>query len=206
MVQPFDTQRKAVRKPPVAGARQPVRLRTADPRRTRAPPRSSRIEDRRLEIGEGRGDQKLRRKNDRRFIPSRRSAAVLALAGFLLGGCFTQTYQRGYLLPEGAIEQIQLGASQEQVLIILGTPSTVATVSGEVFYYISQKAQQTSFLPQREVDRRVIAVYFDKGRKVERLANYGIKDGRVFDFVSRTTPTGGQELNYVQYILKAITL
>jgi outer membrane protein assembly factor BamE (lipoprotein component of BamABCDE complex) len=128
------------------------------------------------------------------------------LLGFLLGGCITQTYQRGYLLPEGALDQIQLGASQEQVLIILGTPSTVATVSGEVFYYISQKAQQTSFLPQHEVDRRVIAVYFDKGRKVERLANYGIKDGRVFDFVSRTTPTGGQELNYVQYILKALTI
>jgi outer membrane protein assembly factor BamE (lipoprotein component of BamABCDE complex) len=92
------------------------------------------------------------------------------------------------------------------VLIVLGTPSTVATVNGEVFYYISQKAQQTSFLPQREVDRRVIAVYFDKNRKVERLANYGIRDGRVFDFVSRTTPTGGQELNYVQYILKAIKI
>ena len=130
----------------------------------------------------------------------------MLLLGFLLGGCISQTYQRGYLLPEGALEQIQLGASQEQVLIILGTPSTVATVSGEVFYYISQKAQQTSFLPQQEVDRRVIAVYFDKGRKVERLANYGIKEGRVFDFVSRTTPTGGQELNYVQYILKALTI
>ena len=131
---------------------------------------------------------------------------MLALLGFLLGGCLTQTYQRGYLLPDGAIEQIQLGASQEQVLIILGTPSTVATVSGEVFYYISQKSQQTSFLPQTEVDRRVIAVYFDKSRKVERLANYGIKDGQVFDFISRTTPTGGQELNYVQYILKAIKI
>ncbi|WP_408091603.1 outer membrane protein assembly factor BamE [Rhodoplanes sp. SY1] len=131
------------------------------------------------------------------------SAAVLAL-GLLLGGCITQTYQRGYIVPEGALEQIPLGASQEQVLIVLGTPSTVATVSGEVFYYISQRAEQTSFLPQNEVDRRVVAVYFDKNRKVERLANYGIKDGRVFDFVSRTTPTAGQELNYLSYALKAL--
>jgi outer membrane protein assembly factor BamE (lipoprotein component of BamABCDE complex) len=146
------------------------------------------------------------RNHDQSVARAPRSAAVVLLLGLLLGGCFTQTYQRGYLVPEGALEQIQLGASQEQVLIILGTPSTVATVRGEVFYYISQKAQQTSFLPQREVDRRVVAVYFDQGRKVERLANYGIKDGRVFDFVSRTTPTGGQELNYVQYILKALTI
>lgn len=158
-------------------------------------------------VSEGQGETRLRRRDDQRSIRSPRSVAVVVLLGFLLGGCFfTQTYQRGYLLPDGALEQIQLGASQEQVLIVLGTPSTVATVNGEVFYYISQKAQQTSFLPQREVDRRVIAVYFDKNRKVERLANYGIRDGRVFDFVSRTTPTGGQELNYVQYILKAIKI
>jgi outer membrane protein assembly factor BamE (lipoprotein component of BamABCDE complex) len=130
---------------------------------------------------------------------------VVALA-MLLGGCITQTYQRGYLLPDGALEQVQLGASQQEVLIVLGTPSTVATVNGEVFYYISQRSQQTSFLPQRVVDRRVIAVYFDKSRKVDRVANYGLKDGRVFDFVSRTTPAGGKELNYVQYILKALTI
>jgi outer membrane protein assembly factor BamE (lipoprotein component of BamABCDE complex) len=136
-----------------------------------------------------------------------RFAAAIAFAlGALLASCsstpFTQSYQRGYVVPEGALEQIPLGASQEQVLIVLGTPSTVATVSGEVFYYISQRTEQTSFLPQKEVDRRVIAIYFDKGRKVERLADYGLKDGRVFDYVSRTTPTGGQEANYLNYLFR----
>jgi outer membrane protein assembly factor BamE (lipoprotein component of BamABCDE complex) len=43
------------------------------------------------------------------------------------------------------------------------------------------------------VDQRVIAVYFDKDRRVTRLANYGLKDGKVFDFISQTMPTGGQE-------------
>ena len=50
-------------------------------------------------------------------------AATLAL-GLLLGGCFTQNYQRGYVLADGALEQIPLGAPQEQVLLSLGTPST----------------------------------------------------------------------------------
>jgi outer membrane protein assembly factor BamE (lipoprotein component of BamABCDE complex) len=129
--------------------------------------------------------------------------ASLALA---LGGCsgtsFSQVYQRGYVLPEGALEQVPMGASQEQVLIVLGTPSTVATVSGEVFYYISQRGVQPAyFLPQRVTDQRVIAVYFDKNRRVERLANYGLRDGKVFDFVSRTTPTSGQELSYLSMLL-----
>ena len=132
------------------------------------------------------------------------AAALVAAATLSLGGCgdtFTQVYQRGYIPPEGALEQVPLGATQEQVLIVLGTPSTVATISGEVFYYISQRAEQKlAFLTQDVTNQRVIAVYFDKNRRVTRLANYGLKDGKVFDFVSRTTQTAGVELNYVNYI------
>ncbi|BAT60562.1 outer membrane protein assembly factor BamE [Variibacter gotjawalensis] len=136
--------------------------------------------------------------------------AAILVAGALIAGCsgsgggFTKNYQKGYMLPEGALEQIQIGASQEQVLVILGTPSTVATVSGEVFYYVSRKTSQTSFLPETVRDQRVVAVYFDKSRRVNRVANFGLQDGKVFDFVSRTTPSGGQELSYLTYIFKII--
>jgi len=151
-----------------------------------------------MTFSHGRSEQSLARTRAR--LPAWLLAAVATLA--LCGcGAFTQVYQRGYIVPDGALEQLPLGASQEQVLIVLGTPSTVATVSGEVFYYISQRAEQKlAFLPQQVTNQRVIAVYFDKGRKVERIANYGLKDGRVFDFVSRTTPAGGNELNYLNYV------
>ena len=129
--------------------------------------------------------------------------AVMVAFCVLLGGCFSETYQRGYIVPEGALEQIPIGSTQEQVLIVLGSPSTVATVSGEAFYYISQRAERSiGFMPQRVVDQRVIAVYFDKNRRVERLANYGLKDGRVFDFVSRVTPTGGKDVAYLNALFK----
>jgi outer membrane protein assembly factor BamE (lipoprotein component of BamABCDE complex) len=132
-----------------------------------------------------------------------RLATVALASGLLLSGClFSQVQHRGYMLPEGALEQIPLGATQDQVLIVLGTPSTVATVSGEVFYYISQRTERAAqFMESRVTDQRVIAVYFDKTRRVERLANYGLKDGKVFDFVSRTTPTSGQELSYIGTLL-----
>jgi len=137
----------------------------------------------------------------------RAGARILAVAlalGLPLAGCFGETYQKGYLIPEGALEQIPIGASQEQVLIVLGTPSTVATVSGEVFYYISQRSERpVAFMPQQMVDQRVVAVYFDRNRRVERLANYGMKDGRVFDYVSRTTPTGGNESAYLSNVLQS---
>lgn len=141
--------------------------------------------------------------------PRPRPRRALLLAGVMaialgVSGCITQSYNRGYILPPGALEQISLGASQEQVLVILGTPSTVATVSGEVFYYISQRTEQTSFLEPKVIDQRVVAVYFDKDRRVRRVANYGLQDGKVFDFISRTTPGGGEELSYLTYLFKII--
>jgi outer membrane protein assembly factor BamE (lipoprotein component of BamABCDE complex) len=131
---------------------------------------------------------------------------MIAIALLAVGGCDTaQVYRRGYIAPEGALEQIPLGASQEQVLIVLGTPSTVATVSGEVFYYISQRTEQKlAFMPQTVTNQRVMAVYFDRERRVERVSNYGLKDGKVFDFNNRSTPTSGTELNYLNYLFSIV--
>src|SRR3954469_24457753 len=135
-----------------------------------------------------------------------RAAAAIALACAALGACTGEQFQKGYILPAGALEQIPIGASQDQVLIVMGTPSTVAPLNGEVFYYISQRSERpVAFMNQRVVDQRVIAVYFDKKRQVQRLANYGLQDGKIFDFISRTTPTSGQELSYLTPLFKLLS-
>lgn len=133
------------------------------------------------------------------------TAVALTLAGAAMTACTSEQFQKGYILPEGALEQIPIGASQDQVLLVMGTPSTVATLDGEVFYYISQRTERpVAFMPQKTIDQRVIAIYFDKNRQVRRLANYGVQDGRIFDFISRTTPTGGQEMSVLGPLFRLI--
>jgi outer membrane protein assembly factor BamE (lipoprotein component of BamABCDE complex) len=135
-----------------------------------------------------------------------RAIAAIGLVCAVLSACTGEQFQKGYILPEGALEQIPIGASQDQVLIVMGTPSTVATLDGEVFYYISQRSSRpVAFMNQHVIDQRVIAIYFDKNRQVRRLANYGMKDGKIFDFVSRTTPTSGQEISYITPLLKLLS-
>jgi outer membrane protein assembly factor BamE (lipoprotein component of BamABCDE complex) len=135
-----------------------------------------------------------------------RAVAAAVLVCGMLAGCTGEQFQKGYILPPGALEQIPIGASQDQVLIVLGTPSTVATLNGEVFYYISQRTSRpVMFMNQHVIDQRVIAVYFDKNRQVVRLANYGLKDGKIFDFIGRTTATSGQELSYLTPLFKLLS-
>lgn len=135
-----------------------------------------------------------------------RVAAAAVILSATLAACTGEQFQKGYILPPGALEQIPIGASQDQVLIVMGTPSTVATLSGEVFYYISQRSERkVAFMQQQVVDQRVIAIYFDKNRTVQRVANYGLQDGKIFDFISRTTPTSGQEMSYLTPIFKLLS-
>ncbi|MGD9838985.1 MAG: outer membrane protein assembly factor BamE [Afipia sp.] len=142
----------------------------------------------------------------RGFTAGLRIAAATFLVGTMLAACTGEQFQKGYILPQGALEQIPIGASQDQVLIVMGTPSTVATLSGEVFYYISQRSERkVAFMQQQVVDQRVIAIYFDKNRTVTRIANYGLQDGKIFDFISRTTPTSGQEMSYLTPIFKLLS-
>ena len=105
-----------------------------------------------------------------------------------------------------ALAQIKVGATTKpQALATLGTPSTTSTVGGDAWYYIGQKMHRAlAFMPVEMTDQHVLAVYFDKNGKVGRIANYGMKDGQVFDFVSRTTPTGGQEPSFLRNIMTGL--
>jgi outer membrane protein assembly factor BamE (lipoprotein component of BamABCDE complex) len=134
-----------------------------------------------------------------------RAGPAIALLGALtLAGCIGETLHRGYIPPESALQQVQVGAPREQVLLALGTPSTTAEFGGEVFYYISQvTSRPVAFLNPHVVDQKVLAVYFDENSTVTRVANYGLEDGKVIDFVSRTTPTGGKEFSFLSQLLGA---
>lgn len=113
-----------------------------------------------------------------------------------------ETFNRGYVVSEESLAQVKEGNSQDQVLIALGTPTTISTINGDVFYYISEKQTRTfTFQEPRTVERNVMAVYFNARRQVERVANYGLQDGRVFDFISRSTVTGGEEANLLRQII-----
>lgn len=126
----------------------------------------------------------------------KRCRAMLLSAGlgavFALGGCSEQITKHGHQFHETDLQAIQPGMSQEQVRATLGTPATSAVVgNGNAFYYISSTMAQSAFFTPSEKDRQVVAVYFNDGGVVDKVANYGLKDGKVFDFISRTTPAPG---------------
>ena len=151
------------------------------------------------------------------FKPQRRINLVLRgsllASALILGGCNTsetfkvsETINQGYVADPGAADLVPVGSSREQVLLALGTPSTTATFDNEVFYYISQQRKRgAAFMKARLVGQSVLAVYFGADGTVSQIANYGLKDGKVFDFVKRVTPTGGKDVTFIGQILGGLS-
>jgi outer membrane protein assembly factor BamE (lipoprotein component of BamABCDE complex) len=100
------------------------------------------------------------------------------------------------------------GSSREQVLLTLGTPTTTETFDNEVFYYISQtrKRRGVAFMKAKLIDQRILAVYFDEDGTVERIANYGLQDGRVFDFISARRRPAASDQTFLAQILSGTIL
>jgi outer membrane protein assembly factor BamE (lipoprotein component of BamABCDE complex) len=61
-----------------------------------------------------------------------------------------------------------------------------------------------AFANPRLIDQRILAVYFGDDGRVTNISNYGLKDGKVFDFISRTTPTGGKDENFIGQLLAGV--
>ena len=141
------------------------------------------------------------------YIPIRTTLLITfgLILTLSLSSCFTRTIQHGHVIQPETLEEIEVGASTEQIELLLGTPSTITTLKGVTYYYISQKAQQTAFFRPKITDQHVVAIYFNNDSRVERYADYGLKDEKVFDFISRETPTGGAEYSFLSQILRGAT-
>lgn len=130
--------------------------------------------------------------------------SAAAFLGISVVACSPIVDYRGYLPKGEDIRKVQTGMSKTEVEAILGSPSTTATIttSGDSYYYISSTVEQTAFFKPKVVDRKILAVRFDRDDRVEKFANYGLEDGIIIDFITRETPTRGKEFGILQQLFQ----
>jgi outer membrane protein assembly factor BamE (lipoprotein component of BamABCDE complex) len=136
--------------------------------------------------------------------PIIQSLAVIGIA-LCLSACAADITKHGHVFTDEDLAQVKEGMSRDQIILALGTPDTKSTIGQNAFYYISTTTKRSAaFLNPTIVDRRVVAIYFDNKDSVTRIANYGLQDGRVVDFVSRTTPSRGSEDGLLKELFRNI--
>ena len=136
----------------------------------------------------------------------RRTVPIL-LAGvvfgpFILTGCDNIVDQRGFAATPGSVEKLEIGAqSRDDVVRLIGSPSSVGTFNPNVWYYISQKQESYAFLKPEITEQKVMQLNFNESGRLTAMKTYDLKDGENITMVSRITPTAGKELTVLEQIL-----
>jgi outer membrane protein assembly factor BamE (lipoprotein component of BamABCDE complex) len=130
-------------------------------------------------------------------------AGALASLAVLVAACAPIVTRHGHHFQDSDVSAISTGMSQDQVRSQLGSPTTTATVGGgSAYYYIASTQSETAFFKAKETDRKVLAVYFTPMGSVERVANYGLQDGKVIDYVKRETPNSARDENILRQLFR----
>lgn len=134
----------------------------------------------------------------------RRLAVSLALGLTLVvvAGCEEQIDVRGNRPDPEVVATLKPGQStRAQVETALGTPSTVSTFDGEIWYYVSGRLRTVSFMKPELLERTVFAIRFNGQGVVEDIRQLDASDGKPVSIVQRETPTKGKELTLIQQLI-----
>lgn len=127
--------------------------------------------------------------------------ALLSLAILGLGACSSGISTHGNLPDKEVVDGIQPGVhSQQDVLGMLGSPSTISTFEGDRWYYIGSRAESVAFFEPDVLERNVLVVSFRPDGRVGEKKVYTLNDGREVEPVDRITPTEGKELTVLQQL------
>lgn len=127
-------------------------------------------------------------------------AAVLALAA--VAGCTVKESQHGHQMPQGIVSALQEpNVTQDQVVRMLGTPSSESAFDPGTWYYISEVQQGVAFFRPDVVERSVLILRFDNSRRLDSISTLSKEDGAEVTLVSRETPTEGHRLNLLEQLI-----
>ena len=80
----------------------------------------------------------------------------------------------------------------------MGSPSYIDSINGQTYYYLSSKFESNGFLSPKEIERNIFSIQFDDDEIIKNISNYGLNDGKIFDYVTRRTISKGTEMTLLQ--------
>lgn len=133
-----------------------------------------------------------------------RNLILAGLAASFLGACdLARIDVRGYVPNDDDLAKLEPGRqNRDEVQQILGSPSSTGVFDAEQsWYYIYRKTSTTAFFEPEVLEQRVVVVHFDRQGMLRDVRRYALEDGLIVDPVTRTTPSPGRELSFLEQLL-----
>lgn len=122
--------------------------------------------------------------------------------GVLLASCSPIVDTRGHNGVAADFKQIVVNQSRsEDVLALLGSPTTRSNFGEETWYYITQKKETEGMFATQVTEQQVTAITFDRDQQVSAVTEYTKEEGKPVALVDKTTPTEGQKTTFIEQML-----
>jgi len=131
--------------------------------------------------------------------------AGIHLAGavvLMLSACAPTLDNRGHLPDADQLAEIHPGqTTKDQVVKILGTPSSTGVFDDKHWYYISKKTKQVAFFDKDVLDQQVYVINFDNQGVVKTVDHKDLQDAQLIEPAPGATPAPGRELTFIEQII-----
>lgn len=127
------------------------------------------------------------------------AAGLLSLG---LGACTSTVSIHGNPVPPEKLAMLQPGATtKDQVVGILGTPTSVSTFDAKTWYYIARTMEKTSFFNPELLDQQIVIVKFDDKNILADVHKADPNAAQDVAMAESVTPTPGKDQTVLQEIV-----
>ncbi len=135
-----------------------------------------------------------------------RPVLIFAAAGLAAAAtaCSPVVRTHGYVAVAGGDQPVEVMVdTRESVLERMGSPSTTG-VFEDTWYYITSVREDFAYLRPLITDRRILAIRFDEDDRVAEVEELGLEYTNDVRLVSRTTPTRGRTLSFMEQLFGSV--
>ena len=104
----------------------------------------------------------------------------------------------GNMPTEERIEQVKKGQTKDEVLDILGSPSSVVSLDQNTWIYMSSAIKKVAFLKPEELDRDVLTIRFNDYNQVASIERLNKQQGKQIEVNVDETTTSGNEPGFFE--------
>ena len=123
---------------------------------------------------------------------------VLIVASLLINACTGIKSNNGYLPVRDSVDQLKVNVtSPSSAKSTLGEPALVLGKKEPIFIYSSQVTSRVLFFEPKVISRDVLVLYFNKKKKLRKLENFSLEDGKSFDLNTDATNLNTEERSLI---------
>jgi|TARA_Y100001960_G_C14691729_1_gene836730 outer membrane protein assembly factor BamE (lipoprotein component of BamABCDE complex) len=130
---------------------------------------------------------------------------LLALS-LTLTACAGTTQIHGSLIKPADVDKLRIGIhTKNDVVGLLGSPTTISTLNQEKWYYITDTKVTEPLKKPYLKERQVFAVSFNKDGKLDKIFEKDESYSKTFKVEEETTKTQGQKFGIIDQIYYTLT-